>query len=251
MSPFEALYGRKCRTHLMWSEVGERAIIGPALIKEAEERVAEIREKLKAAQSRQKSYADKKRREISFNPGEFVYLKVSPIRGTRWFQVQEKLAPRYIGLYQVLKKVGAVTYRLELPEEMPDIHPVFHVSQLRRCLRVPETEHVTVEAIDLQPDLRYQEVPVKILDTHTRRTRNSEVRICRVQWSRHGIEETTWEREDALKKEFPHLFRNKPNLEDEIHFKWGRFVTSQKSIRLNHALSYFQNYFSSLSSRPS
>ena len=77
---------------LMWSEVGERALAGPALIKEAEERVAEIREKLKAAQSRQKSYTDKKRREISFNPGDFVYLKVSPIRGTRSFQVQGKLA---------------------------------------------------------------------------------------------------------------------------------------------------------------
>jgi len=228
MSPFEALYGRKCRTPLMWSEVGERALVGPALIKEAEERVAEIREKLKAAQSRQKSYADKKRREISFNPGDFVYLKVSPIRGTRRFQVQGKLAPRYIGPYRVLKKVGAVAYRLELPEEMSDIHPVFHVSQLRRCLRVPEAEHVPVETIDLQPDLRYQEIPVKILDTVTRRTRNSEVRICRVQWSRHGVEEATWEREDALKKEFPHLFRNQPNLEDEIHFKWGRFVTSRK-----------------------
>ena len=79
MSPFEALYGRKCRTPLMWSEVGERAQVRPALVKEAEERVAEIREKLKAAQSRQRSYAYKKRREISFNPGEFVYLKVSPI----------------------------------------------------------------------------------------------------------------------------------------------------------------------------
>jgi hypothetical protein len=210
MSPFEALYGRKCKTPLMWSEVGERAQVGPALVKEAEEKVAEIHEKLKAAQSRQKSYADKKRREISFNPGDFVYLKVSPIRGTRRFQVQGKLAPRYIGPYRVVKRVGAVAYRLELPEEMSDIHPVFHVSQLRRCLRVPEGEHVPVETIDLQPDLRYQEVPVKILDTVTRRTRNSEVRICRVQWSRHGVEE-------ALKKEFPHLFRSQPNLEDEIH----------------------------------
>jgi hypothetical protein len=225
MSPFEALYGRKCRTPLMWSEVGERALVGPALVKEAEERVAEIREKLKAAQSRQKSYSDKKRREISFKPGDFVYLKVSPIRGTRRFQVHGKLAPRYIGPYQVLKRIGAVAYRLELPEGMTDIHPVFHVSQLRRCLRVPERERVTEEEIALQKDLRYQEVPVKILDTVIKRTRNSEVRICRVQWSRHGVEEATWEREDALKKEFPHLFRNKPNLEDEIHFKWGRFVT--------------------------
>jgi hypothetical protein len=127
MSPFEALYGRKCRTPLMWSEVGERTLVGPDLIKEAEDKVAEIREKLKAAQSRQKSYADKKRREVSFAKGDLVYLKVSPIRGTRRFQVQGKLAPRYIGPYQVLDKVGAVAYRIKLPEEMSDIHQVFHV----------------------------------------------------------------------------------------------------------------------------
>ena len=102
---------------------------------------------------------------------------------------------------------------------MSDIHPVFHVSQLRKCLRVPEEEIVPMETIDLQKDLRNQEVSVKILDTVTKRTRNSEVQICRVQWSRHGVEEATWEREDALKKEFPYLFRNQPNLEDEIHFK--------------------------------
>ena len=96
-----------------------------------------------------------------------------------------------------------------------------------------------VETIDLQPDLRYQEIPVKILDTVTRRTRNSEVRICRVQGSRHGVEEATWEREDALKKEFPHLFRSQPNLEDEIHFKWGRFVTTRKMHQINHTLKIF------------
>jgi hypothetical protein len=99
-------------------------------LKEAEERVAEIQEKLKATQSRQKSYADWKRREVSFSPGYFAYLKVSPIRGTRRFQVHGKLAPQNIGPYKVLKRVGAVAYRLELPEEMLDIHSVFHVSQL-------------------------------------------------------------------------------------------------------------------------
>jgi hypothetical protein len=183
-------------------------MVGPTLIKEAEERVAEIREKLKAAQSRQKSYADKKRREASFDPGDFAYLKVSPIRGTRRFQVHGKLAPRYIGPYKVLKRVGVVAYRLELPEEMSDIHPVFHVSQLRRCLKVLEEKRVPVEIIDLQPDLRYQEMPIKILDTVVKKTRTSEVRVCRVQWSRHGVEEATWEREHALRKAFPHLFGN-------------------------------------------
>jgi hypothetical protein len=137
MSPFEALYGRKCRTPLMWTEVGERTLLKPSLIKEVEDRVAEIREKLKEAQSRQKSYSDK-RRELSFVVGDFVYLKVSPIRGTRKFQVRGKLAPRYIGPYQVLQRIGAVAYRIRLPEEMSDIHNVFHVSQLKKCLRVPQ-----------------------------------------------------------------------------------------------------------------
>ena len=132
---------------------------------------------------------------------------------------------------------------------MSDIHPVFHVSQLRKCLRVPEEEIVPVETIDLQKDLRYQEVPVKILDTVTKRTRNSEVRICSVQWSRHGVGEATWEREDALKKEFPHLFRTQSNLEDDIHFKWGRFITSRKIYQdKSRAKNNFQNSLSSLSS---
>jgi hypothetical protein len=101
-----------------------------------------------------------------------------------------------------------------------------------------------VETIDLQKDLQYQEVPVKILDTITKITRNSEVRICGVQWSRHGEKEVTWEREDALKKEFPHHFRNQRNLEDEIHFKWGRFVTPGKFLQLNHSLKMFSKSFS-------
>jgi hypothetical protein len=95
----------------------------------------------------------------------------------------------------VLKRVGVVAYR-------------FHISQLRRCLKVLEEKGVPVETIDLQLDPRYQEVPVKILDTVVKKTRTSEVRVCRVQWSRHGVEEATWEREDALRKEFPHLFGN-------------------------------------------
>jgi hypothetical protein len=95
--------------------------------------------------------------------------------------VHGKLAPRYIGPYTVLKRVGVVAYWLELPEEMSDIHPVFHVSQLRRCLKVLEEKRVLVGTIDLQPDLRYQEVPVKILDTVVKRTRTLEVRVCRVQ----------------------------------------------------------------------
>ena len=99
MAPFEASYGRKCQTPLMWSEVGERSLFGPNMIKEAEEQVAKVRENLKAAQTRQKSYADTRLRPLEFQPGDFVYLKVSPIRGTRRFEVRGKLAPWYIGPY--------------------------------------------------------------------------------------------------------------------------------------------------------
>ena len=158
-------------------KIRERSLFGPNTIKEAEEQVAKVRENLKAAQSRQKSYADTRRRPLELQPGDFVYLKVSPIRGTRRFQVRGKLAPRYIGPYQIIEKIGAVAYRLELPLEMSDIHDVFHVSQVKKCLRVPE-EQAPMETMDLQLDLQYQERPVKILDTVTRQTRRTVVRFC-------------------------------------------------------------------------
>src|SRR5438105_13645103 len=168
-SPFEALYGRKCRTPLMWSEVGERSLIGLAMIKDAKEQVAKIRENLKAARSRQKSYADTRRRKLSFEVGDYVYLKVSPLRGTRRFQVRGKLAPRYIGPYPIVGRIGEVAYRLELPQEMSDVHNAFHVSQLKKCLRVPE-EQVPLEILDLQQDLQYQERPIKIINIAVRST---------------------------------------------------------------------------------
>ena len=108
-----------------------------------------------------------------------MYLKVSPIRGTRRFQVRGKLAPRYIGPFKILKIAGAVAYHLELPEEMSDVHNMFHISQLKKCLRVPE-EQVSMEVMDLQPNLQYQERPIKILDIATQQTRRTTVRFCRV-----------------------------------------------------------------------
>jgi len=124
----------------------------PIIIKEVEVQVTQVWENLKVAQSRQKSYADNRRRNLEFQEGDFVYLKVSPIRGTRRFQIKGKLAPRYIGPFRICKKVGAVAYLLELPLEMSDIHDMFHVSQVKKCLRVPE-EQVPIEVVDLQPDL--------------------------------------------------------------------------------------------------
>jgi hypothetical protein len=128
MSPFEALYGRRCHTPLMRSNVGERTLEGPDFVKEVEEKVALIRKRLLEAQSRQKSYADNRRRELRFEEGDFVYLKVSPMRGVKRFQMKGKLAPRFVGPYPVISRVGPAAYRLELLKSMSDIHNVFHVS---------------------------------------------------------------------------------------------------------------------------
>ncbi|KAK1660203.1 hypothetical protein QYE76_048362 [Lolium multiflorum] len=141
MAPFEALYGRKCRPSEL-VEVGESQVFGPDVLREAEEKVHKIREYLKTAQSRQKSYADKRRREMTFEIGDFVYLKVSPLEGMQRFQLKGQLAPRYVGPFKVLSRRGEVSYKLELPEEMAAVHDVFQISLLRKCLEVPEKTEV-------------------------------------------------------------------------------------------------------------
>jgi glycosidase len=128
MSPFEALYGRKCRTPLYWDQTGERQFFGPEIIQEAEEQVRMIRENLRTAQSRQKSYADTRRRLLEFKEGDHMYLKVSPIQSMRRFKVKGKLSPRFIGPFLILKRVGEVAYQLELPDHLADVHDVFHIS---------------------------------------------------------------------------------------------------------------------------
>jgi hypothetical protein len=134
MAPFEALYGRQCRTLLFWSHTGESQIFRPELLKDVEKQVQMIRENLKVAQLRQKSYVDKRRRDLSFKFGDFVYLKVSPMRGTRRFKVKGKLASRYVGPFKIISRKGEVAYQLELPPQLSDVHDVFHVSQLKKCL---------------------------------------------------------------------------------------------------------------------
>ena len=135
----------------MWSEVGERSFFGPTKIKEAEEGVTQVRENLRIAQSRQKSYADNRRRDLEFQVGDYVYLKVSPLRGTVRFHVKGKLAPRYVGPYRICQRIGKLAYKVELI----GVHPVFHVSQLCKCLQLPEQE-VHTDALDIQDTLEYK-----------------------------------------------------------------------------------------------
>nr|AAV43998.1 hypothetical protein [Oryza sativa Japonica Group] len=205
MAPYEALYGRKCRTPLLWDQTGERQVFGTDILREAEEKVKVIQERLRVAQSRHKSYADNRRRDLSFEEGDYVYLRVTPLRGVHRFHTKGKLAPCFVGPYKIVSRRGEVAYQLELPQSLAGVHNVFHVSQLKKCLRVP-TEEANLEQIEVQEDLTYVEKPIRILETSERRTRNRVIRFCKVQWSNHSEEESTWEREDELKSAHPHLF---------------------------------------------
>ena len=146
-----------------------------------------------------------------------MYLRVTPLKGMQLFHVKGKLAPRYIGPFKILSRRGEVSYRLELPVELSGFHDVFHVSLLRKCLHVPSEKPaysgIDFWTINLNQDLTYREQPLHILDTNVRVTRKRAIRFFKVKWSIHSEEETTWEREDYLKKEFPNFsLARTPNL---------------------------------------
>ncbi|WVZ89402.1 hypothetical protein U9M48_035815, partial [Paspalum notatum var. saurae] len=202
MAPFEALYGKRCRTPLNWSEPGERVTFGPDLVTQAEGQVKMIHNNLKRAQSRQKSYSDKRRRPLVFEEGDHVYLRVSPMKGVHRFGVKGKLAPRYVGPFKITERCGSVAYRLELPPHLAAVHDVFHVSQLKKCLRVLE-EEIDTSQIQIEPDLTYEEHPIKILDQKQRSTRRRTINFYKVQWSNHSEEEATWEQEEFLQTRYP------------------------------------------------
>ncbi|WVZ70624.1 hypothetical protein U9M48_019272 [Paspalum notatum var. saurae] len=170
MAPFEALYGRRCRTPLNWSEPGERVTFGPNL-------------------SRQKSYLDKKRRPLVFEKGDHVYLRVSPMKGVHRVGVKGKLAPRYVGPFKITEQCGLVAYRLELPPHLAAVHDVLHVSQLKKCLRI-------------EPDLTYEEKSTKILNQKQRATRRRTVNFYKMQWRNHSEEGATWEQEEYLRTKY-------------------------------------------------
>jgi hypothetical protein len=124
----------------------------------------------------------------------------------------------------IMEKRGEVAYLLELPSQLSDVHDVFHVSQLMKCMCVPE-EQIPIKDLDVREDLSYQEYPFKILEMSERVTRNKRIKMCKVQWSHHTEEESTWEREEELKAEFSSFFSDPSKARDKIHFKGGKFVT--------------------------
>ncbi|KAL0540156.1 hypothetical protein IC582_024386 [Cucumis melo] len=205
MAPYEALYGRPCRTPVCWNEVGERKLVGPELVQITTNNIKLIRENLRKAQDRQKSYADKRRRNLELQVGDQVFLKLSPWRGVIRFGRKGKLSPRYIGPYQITERVGPALYRLELPIELARIHDVFHVSILRKY--IPDPSHVLQDQpVELKEDLSYVEEPVQILDRKEQVLRNKTIPLIKVLWRHHGAEEATWEPEYQMKKSYPILF---------------------------------------------
>jgi hypothetical protein len=148
---------------------------------------------------------------LQFKVGDFVYLRVSPTRGIQRFGIKGKLAPRYVGPFEILKVYGPVAYRLQLPPQLVAVHDVFHVSQLRKCIKTP-TEIIDSQAIEIESDLSYTEHPIRILDTKERITRRETIRMFKIQWNHHTEEEATWKTESYLQRNFPDFLRANPDI---------------------------------------
>ncbi|GJU67690.1 reverse transcriptase domain-containing protein [Tanacetum coccineum] len=204
-APFEALYGRKCRSPVCWTEVGEAQILGPELIQETTEKIIQIKQRMQAARDRQKSYADLKRKPMEFQVGDKVMLKVSPWKGVVRFGKRGKLNPRYVGPFKVIERVGEVAYKLELPEELSRVHNTFHVSNLKKC-HADEPLAVPLDGLHLDDKLHFVEEPVEIVGHEVKRLKRSRIPLVKVRWNSKRGPEYTWEREDQFKKKYPHLF---------------------------------------------
>ncbi|KAJ9561600.1 hypothetical protein OSB04_006760 [Centaurea solstitialis] len=197
-APYEALYGRKCRSPLNWLEVGENRLFRPDVVQETTDKIKMVQEKLKMARDRQKSYADNRRKPLEFQVGDKVLLKVSPWKGLIRFGKKGKLSPRFVGPFEVVERIGPVAYRLDLPIELSSIHDTFHVSNLKKCLS-EETVVLPLDEIQIDGQLRASEEPIEILDREIKQLRRSRIPIVKVRWnSRHGPE-FTWEREAFMK----------------------------------------------------
>ncbi|GJV82994.1 putative reverse transcriptase domain-containing protein [Tanacetum coccineum] len=207
-APYEAFYGRKCHSPVCWAEVGEAQLTGPEMIQETTEKIVQIKQRIQAAQDRQKSYADLKRKPMEFEIGDRVMLKVSPWKGVVRFIKRGKLKPRYVGPFKVLAKVGDVAYRLELPQDLSRVHNTFHVSNLKKCYS-DEPLAMPLDGIHVDDKLQFVEEPVEIMEREIKRLKRSRIPLVKVRWNSRRGPEFTWEREDSFKKKYPHLFTNR------------------------------------------
>jgi hypothetical protein len=179
MAPFEVLYGRRCRTPLNWIESREKVIFGLDLIEEAEATVRRIQDNLRATKSHQETYANIRHQPLEFEIGYHIYLRVSPMKGAKRFGMKGKLSPRYIRSFSILEKCGTVAYTLDLPPSLAGVHDIFHLSQLKKCLKAP-VDVMLPEVTPLEVDLSYPEHPIKILGQKDRVTRRKTIKFFKV-----------------------------------------------------------------------
>ena len=215
MTTYEALYGRRCRTLVCWTELNEHKVIRPDIVKDTEEKVQVIRKRLKVASDRKKSYVNLKRKDIEYEVSDKVFLKVSPWRKVLRFGKKGKLSPRFIDSYEILERVGPVAYRVALPPKLTKLHDVFNVSMLRRY-RSDESHILPVQDVQEQSNFSYDEKPKAILAREIKQLRNKQVPIVKVLWQHHGKEKATWEPEATMRAQYPQLFSSGNNFKDEI-----------------------------------
>ncbi|GJZ44424.1 putative reverse transcriptase domain-containing protein [Tanacetum coccineum] len=198
-------FGGNWDTHLPLAEVGKSKLFGQEIIQETTDKIVQIKERLKTARDRQKSYADNRRKPLEFSVGDKVLLKVSPRKGVVHFGKRSKLLPRYVGPFEIVKRVGPVTYRLRLPQELVGVHVTFHVSNLKKCLANVNL-HVPLEEVKIDDKLHFVEEPMEIMDREVKKLKKRRIPIIKVHWNSRRGPEFTWEREDEMKRKYPQLF---------------------------------------------
>ncbi|TYK04826.1 pol protein [Cucumis melo var. makuwa] len=206
MAPFEALFGKCCRSPVCWGEVGEQRMLGPELVQTTNAAIQKIRSCMLTAQSKQKSYDDVRCKDVEFDVEDMVFLKVAPMKGVLRFEKKGKLSPRFVGSFEILERIGLVAYRLALPASLSTVHDVFHVSVLRKY--VPDPAHVVdFEPLQISENLSYEEQLVEILAREVKKLRSREISLVKVLWRNHGVEEATWEREEDMRAQHPSCLR--------------------------------------------
>nr|GEU80594.1 putative reverse transcriptase domain-containing protein [Tanacetum cinerariifolium] len=200
-------FGKGWERHLPLAEVGDVQLIGPEIIHETTKKIVQIRQRLQAARDRQRSYANVRRKPLKFLVGDRVMLKVSPRKGVIRFGKQGKLNPRYIKPFKILERIGPVAYKLELPEDLSNVHSTFHASNLKKCL-FDEPLVIPMKELRLNDKLNFMEEQVEVMDRKVKQLKQSRIPVVKVRWNSKRGPEFTWKREDQIRAKYPHLFSN-------------------------------------------